>query len=191
MCQGPLALAGSDLHRTDRGPRTLRPVPAPTHDRVMEQDSTTTGQAADVSEEPTSPYAEVHETHTGLVVLVGDKAHKAKKPVKTDFLDFSTVDRRERACTREVVANSRLAPESYLGVAHLSDPTGGPAEPVIVMRRYPDSRRLATLGRFGWPSLAAHPGPARPPSPIRSPIGLAPKSSLPTTCGESCNSAAR
>ena len=42
--------------------------------------------------------------------------------------------------------NSRLAPDSYLGVAHFSDPQGGPAEPVVVMRRYPDSCRLATAG---------------------------------------------
>jgi aminoglycoside phosphotransferase family enzyme/predicted kinase len=112
----------------------------------MEQDVMT---SAGVSAGAMSPYAEVHETHTGVVVLVGDKAYKAKKPVKTDFLDFSTIDRRERACAREVVANSRLAPQSYLGIAHLSDPTGGPAEPVIVMRRYPDSRRLATLVKHG------------------------------------------
>ena len=30
--------------------------------------------------------AEVSETHTGVVVLLGDKAYKAKKPVATDFL---------------------------------------------------------------------------------------------------------
>jgi uncharacterized protein len=30
----------------------------------------------------------------GVVVLVGAKAYKAKKPVASDFLDFSTVDRR-------------------------------------------------------------------------------------------------
>jgi uncharacterized protein len=93
----------------------------------------------------TSPYAEVHETHTGVVVLVADKAYKAKKPVATDFLDFSTADRREHACAREVLLNSRLAPQAYLGVAHFSDPAGGAAEPVVVMRRYPDSSRLATL----------------------------------------------
>ena len=34
--------------------------------------------------------AEVHETHTGVVALMGDKAFKAKKPLVTDFLDFST-----------------------------------------------------------------------------------------------------
>ena len=73
----------------------------------------------------TSPYAEVHETHTGVVVLVADKAYKAKKPVATDFLDFSTAGRREQACAREVLLNSRLAPQAYLGVAHFNDPAGG------------------------------------------------------------------
>ena len=111
------------------------------------------GQIVEVSAGKISPYVELHETHTGVVVLAGDKAYKAKKPVKTDFLDFSTVDRRKQACTQEVKLNSRLAPDSYLGVAYLSDPTGGPAEPVVVMRRYPDSRRLATLVKRGAPVL--------------------------------------
>jgi uncharacterized protein len=109
------------------------------------------GQVPEVSAAEISPYLQVHETHTGVVVLAGDKAYKAKKSVTTDFLDFSTVDRRERACAREVLLNSRLTPESYLGVGHWSDPAGGPAEPVIVMRRYPDSRRLATLVKRGAP----------------------------------------
>ena len=86
--------------------------------------------------------AQVHETHTGIVLLVGDKAYKAKKPLTTDFLDFSTPERRERACEHEVALNRRLAPDSYLGVGHFSGPAGGPAEPVIVMRRYPDSTRV-------------------------------------------------
>lgn len=91
------------------------------------------------------PYIDVHETHTGMVVLVGDRALKAKKPVLTDFLDFRTAQQRERACLREVELNSRLSPDSYLGLAHLSDPAGGPAEPVVVMRRYRDEDRLASL----------------------------------------------
>lgn len=92
---------------------------------------------------------ELRETHTGIVILIGDKAYKIKKPVVTDFLDFSTFDRRERACTQEVALNRRLAPDSYVGLAYLSDPEGGPAEPVIVMRRYPDACRLATMVRAG------------------------------------------
>ena len=54
--------------------------------------------------------AEVHETHTGVVVLLGDKAYKAKKSLVTDFLDFSSLEARERACAHEIVLNSRLAP---------------------------------------------------------------------------------
>ena len=93
--------------------------------------------------------AEVRETHSGFVVLVADKAYKTKKPIATEFLDFSTVKRRERACAREVALNSRLAPQSYLGVGHWKAPAGGPAEPVVVMNRYPDARRLATLVKGG------------------------------------------
>ena len=92
---------------------------------------------------------DVVETHTGLVFLVGDRAYKVKKPVTTDFLDFATPQSRERACAREVMLNSRLAPASYLGVAHVSFPDGRQSEPVIVMRRHPDERRLATMVRQG------------------------------------------
>lgn len=93
----------------------------------------------------------IAETHTGLVVLLGDRAYKVKKPVVTDFLDFRTVESRERACAHEVALNSRLAPDSYLGVGHFAPPGGGDAEPVIVMRRHPDERRLATMVRRGEP----------------------------------------
>ena len=90
-------------------------------------------------------YVDVHETHSGVVVLVGDRAFKAKKPLLTDFLDFRTPEQRERACRREVELNGRLSPDSYLGVAHLTDPGGGPAEPIVVMRRYQDDDRLASM----------------------------------------------
>lgn len=93
--------------------------------------------------------SEIHETHTGMVVLVGDRAYKGKKPIVTDFLDFSTVRRREDACLREVRLNRRLAPDSYLGLAYLSDPGADAPEPVVVMRRYPDALRLASMVRRG------------------------------------------
>lgn len=95
--------------------------------------------------------AQVHETHTGVVTLLGDKAYKVKKPVITDFLDFSTPDRRQHACRREVLLNRRLAPDSYFGVGEFTDSEGGPPESVIEMRRYPDTTRLASLVRAGEP----------------------------------------
>ncbi len=92
---------------------------------------------------------QIAETHTGLVILIGELAYKVKKPVTTDFLDFSTPAARERACAHEVTLNRRLAPASYLGVGHFRSPQGDAPEPVIVMRRHPDERRLATMVRRG------------------------------------------
>lgn len=94
---------------------------------------------------PLSPYAEVLETHSGVVLLCGERAYKAKKPIVTDFLDFGTAAARERACRRELELNRRFSPDVYLGLARLSDPEGGPDEPIVVMRRMPDDRRLASM----------------------------------------------
>lgn len=115
--------------------------------------TTTTGVPATATDDPAAvtTAAEIHETHTGVVVLLGDKAYKIKKPVVTDFLDFSTPERRERVCAREVELNSRLAPNSYLGIAHLHTPGARP-EPVIVMRRYSDRYRLQSMVLRGEPT---------------------------------------
>jgi aminoglycoside phosphotransferase family enzyme len=66
----------------------------------------------------------VHETHIGVVILLGDRALKIKKPVRTEFLDFSSRERRERACHREVELNRRLAPDAYVGVGDVRGPEG-------------------------------------------------------------------
>ncbi len=87
--------------------------------------------------------AAVHETHIGVVILLGDRAYKIKKPVRTGFLDFSTPQRRRAALGREIELNRRLAPDVYLGRTQVTDPTNphGDAEPMLVMRRMPDDRR--------------------------------------------------
>ena len=59
------------------------------------------------------------ETHISYVFLAGQFAFKLKKPVKYDFLDFSTVAKREHACHEEVRLNRRLAP-IYLGVVPIT-----------------------------------------------------------------------
>ncbi|AEA26991.1 gluconate kinase [Pseudonocardia dioxanivorans CB1190] len=90
-----------------------------------------------------SASAQVHETHVGIVLLVGDRAYKVKKPVRTSFCDFSTSALRRVAIERELRLNRRLAPDVYLGTARLDG--AGCAEPVLVMRRMPDDRRLSRL----------------------------------------------
>jgi len=102
------------------------------------------------------PYVQVRETHTGVVMMCGDRAYKAKKPIVTDFLDFGTPAARERACARELELNQRLAPDVYLGLAHVTDPMGGPPEPLLVMRRMSGATRLSAV-------LA---DPSRQPSPL-------------------------
>jgi aminoglycoside phosphotransferase family enzyme/predicted kinase len=89
--------------------------------------------------------AGVAETHAGIVFFVGDRAYKMKKPVNLGFLDFSTPERRERACHREVELNRRFSPDVYLGVLDVVDSAGSPCDHLVVMRRMPADRRLAAL----------------------------------------------
>jgi aminoglycoside phosphotransferase family enzyme/predicted kinase len=84
--------------------------------------------------------ATVLETHISWVYLVGDRAYKRKKPVRTAFLDYSTPDKRAEACAEEVRLGRRLSPDVYLGV----EPVPGD-DWAVVMRRMPLDRRLSSL----------------------------------------------
>jgi aminoglycoside phosphotransferase family enzyme/predicted kinase len=97
--------------------------------------------------------AEICETHISVLVFIGDRAYKLKKPVRFGFLDFSTREVREEMCHREVELNRRLAPDVYLGVADVIGPDGTPADHLVVMRRMPGDRRLASLVTAGDPRV--------------------------------------
>jgi aminoglycoside phosphotransferase family enzyme/predicted kinase len=94
-------------------------------------------------------WAQVRETHTGVVFFAGDRAFKAKKPVDFGFCNFIEPSARELACAREVELNARLAPDVYLGVGHLHLPDAPAPEPLVVMRRMPDDARLAARVQHG------------------------------------------
>ncbi|MDH2430818.1 bifunctional aminoglycoside phosphotransferase/ATP-binding protein [Sphaerisporangium sp. TRM90804] len=98
-----------------------------------------------------APWAQVKETHTAVVILLGDHAYKVKKPVDLGFLDFTTLEARRAVCEEEVELNRRLAPLVYEGVADVLGPDGKTCEHLVVMRRMPDERRLAALVRAGRP----------------------------------------
>jgi uncharacterized protein len=100
------------------------------------------------SDELTEP-PRLAETHSAIVVLLGNRAYKLKKPVDLGFLDFSTRAAREAIVHREVELNRRLAPDVYLGVADVTGPDGELCDHLLVMRRMPEDRRLATLVRRG------------------------------------------
>ena len=105
------------------------------------------------------PEVVMRETHTAWVLLAGDRAYKIKKPVRTEFLDFSTLERRRRVCAEEVRINRALAPtldmrvravvpraESYVLAEH-DHPAA--AEYVIEMRRFDERRTMASLIEAG------------------------------------------
>lgn len=94
----------------------------------------------------------VRETHVSWLVFLGDRVYKIKKPVVFDFLDLSSVERREQACRIEVDLNRRLSPDVYRGVGHFTSPDGA-VEPVVVMERLPERSSLSALIRGGAGSL--------------------------------------
>ncbi|MGB3777731.1 MAG: hypothetical protein WA960_05190 [Tunicatimonas sp.] len=60
------------------------------------------------------------ETHMSWVFLTDRHVYKLKKPVKYDFLDYSTLSARRFYCKEEVRLNRRLAEPVYLGTVPLT-----------------------------------------------------------------------
>lgn len=56
------------------------------------------------------------QTHISHVFMASPFVFKIKKPVDFGFLDYSTLQKREHFCEREVALNRRLCSEIYLGV---------------------------------------------------------------------------
>ncbi|RMG94873.1 MAG: hypothetical protein D6705_15000 [Deltaproteobacteria bacterium] len=96
------------------------------------------------------------ETHISRVFLAPSEVFKVKKSVDYGFLDFRTLEARQRACRAEVELGRRLAPDAYLGVVALVRDAGGawrrvPVEALeddaevvdvaVHMRRLPDDDR--------------------------------------------------
>ena len=106
---------------------------------------------------------EVRETHISWVFLAGDLVYKLKKPVRYNFLDFSSVELREQACREEVRLNRRLAPSVYLDVVPITQSQsgalrlGGKGTAIdwcVEMRRLPTDRTLDVLLRRGKLQIA-------------------------------------
>jgi uncharacterized protein len=104
------------------------------------------------------------ETHISHVFLTGELVYKLKKPVRYDFLDFTTLAAREEACREELRLNRRLAPDAYLAVVPVLRTDGGEFrlggehehgqdEPIVdwlvKMRRLPTEQSLEALAQSG------------------------------------------
>ena len=91
------------------------------------------------------------ETHISWLFVTDHFVYKLKKPVRFDFVDFSTPQLRRRACLDEVRLNRRLAPDVYLGMLPITrtegaglelDGCGEPVDWVVQMRRLPAADAL-------------------------------------------------
>jgi aminoglycoside phosphotransferase family enzyme len=94
---------------------------------------------------------EVIETHMSWIFLTDRFAYKLKKPVRFEFLDFSTIAARRVDCYHEIRLNRRLAGNVYLSVVPIAldadNPmkiagAGEPVEWLVQMRKLPRDRML-------------------------------------------------
>jgi aminoglycoside phosphotransferase family enzyme/predicted kinase len=94
------------------------------------------------------------DTHAASVFLAGDRALKLKRAVRFPFLDFSTLEKRKRACEAEIEVNRRLAPKLYRGVVAVTRDSNGqlaiggngaPIEWAVDMVRFDENRTLDHL----------------------------------------------
>mgnify|MGYP006282247239 CR=1 FL=1 len=93
---------------------------------------------------------ETVETHMSWVFLTEFHAYKLKKPIRTRWLDHTTIDARKSACETELELNRRLAPDVYLAVVPVVDSDRGlrveadgePVDWLVKMRRLPEERML-------------------------------------------------
>lgn len=99
---------------------------------------------------------ETIETHISWVFLTDGHVYKLKKPVRFEFLDFSTPAARRLACEEEIHLNRRLSHDVYMGVIPitLSDERGlqlggggREIDCVVKMRRLPADRALDVMIR--------------------------------------------
>ena len=92
-----------------------------------------------------------YETHISHIFLVGKFAYKIKKPIKTSFLDFTTLEKRHHYCDEEFRLDQRYAKDLYIGVVPITmnngsvcvEGCGEPIEYAVKMHRFPDDALLS------------------------------------------------
>ncbi len=98
------------------------------------------------------------ETHISWIVLAGEFAYKIKKPIRNNFLDYTSPPARRGYCEAELRLNQRFAAELYLDVVSITDDQGrisveGPGEPIesaVRMRRFPADALMSRVWPTAW-----------------------------------------
>ncbi len=90
------------------------------------------------------------ETHISWVILTDEFAFKIKKPLRFDFLDFSSLELRRHFCEEELRLNRRLAPQMYIqvlpvGIGGIGDGQSPAIDYALQMHRMDNSREMDKL----------------------------------------------
>jgi aminoglycoside phosphotransferase family enzyme/predicted kinase len=104
----------------------------------------------------TSPIKRI-DTHGAIVFLAGNNVYKIKRAIRFSFMDFSTLEKRKKACEAEVAINQPNAPQIYIGVVAITKSSAGfriggdgpTVEWAVHMRRFDESMTLDNLAVEG------------------------------------------
>jgi hypothetical protein len=96
---------------------------------------------------------ELVQTQMSFIFLTDDYVYKVKKPVNLGYLDYTTQEKRQFYCQKEVELNHRLCPEVYLGVVPITRDRGAilvagrgeVIEHAVKMRRLPQEAMMNVL----------------------------------------------
>lgn len=98
------------------------------------------------------------DTHCAIVFLAGDNVYKIKRAVTYDYIDCSTLDRREKLCRRELDLNRPSAPQIYQDVVPITQEktgalalngSGQPVEWAVHMHRFKEEWVLENMAENG------------------------------------------
>ncbi len=94
---------------------------------------------------------EMKQTHISVLLMSRNYVIKLKKPVDFGFLDYTTLNKRLKACEDEIRLNRRLCAETYIGLGGITDldgrirlsgRTGKIVDYCVWMKRLPEDRML-------------------------------------------------
>jgi len=100
------------------------------------------------------------DTHVSVVFLTANRAYKLKRALTTPYLDYGTLEQRQRCCEAEIAINRRTAPQIYRQATAVTreadgrlalDGTGPAVEWLVEMARFDTQQgfdRLAAAGRL-------------------------------------------
>ncbi len=97
------------------------------------------------------------DTHASIVFLAPQKVLKVKRAVRLPFLDYSTLEKRKKACEEELAVNRRYAPHLYRRIVPITreplalqiDGKGQPVEWAVEMARFDERRTFDHLAGSG------------------------------------------